>query len=122
MENRETTQKQNFWAKVDKQGPNDCWLWIGAVATGGYGSYDVIVGGKRYKKAHRYSYALHNGWVLGSESVHHTCSVRLCVNPSHLQKITQRENMAEMLERKYYKKRIKELEEELRKHQDFCSC
>jgi polyhydroxyalkanoate synthesis regulator phasin len=36
------------------------------------------------------------------------------VNPEHLQIVSPNENIAEMLERTYYKERIKELEENIR--------
>jgi hypothetical protein len=39
--------------------------------------------------------------------------VRTCVNPAHLQAVTQQENAAEMLERKAYLARIAELEAEV---------
>jgi hypothetical protein len=51
---------------------------------------------------------------LGSHQAHHTCAERACVNPDHLQPVTQRENVAEMLTRKSYVKRIEELEARLR--------
>ncbi|MFJ7227694.1 HNH endonuclease [Streptomyces sp. NPDC098090] len=43
--------------------------------------------------------------------VHHRCAKPACFNPDHLQLVTQRENVAEMLERNAYIKRIEELEE-----------
>lgn len=42
--------------------------------------------------------------------VHHVCARTSCVNPDHLQRVTQRENAAEMLERNYYLGRIAALE------------
>lgn len=46
--------------------------------------------------------------------VHHTCANRSCCNPAHLQVLSSRENRAEMLERKVYRKRIADLERALR--------
>lgn len=47
---------------------------------------------------------------LGLNQAHHTCANRACVNPEHMQAISGRENMAEMLQRNYYIARIRELE------------
>lgn len=47
---------------------------------------------------------------LGLNQAHHTCANASCVNPEHMQAISGRENMAEMLQRNYYIARIRELE------------
>ena len=47
---------------------------------------------------------------LGKQSAHHTCANPPCINPAHLQPVSQRENVAEMLQRNYYIKRISDLE------------
>lgn len=89
-----------FWRKVDKDGPvpeyrpdlGPCWLWCGATDPAGYGraSYGVA---HRSGLAHRISYEL----VVGSipdETPHidHLCRVVACVNPEHLEPVTQQEN------------------------------
>lgn len=45
-----------FWRKVDKNGPNGCWRWVGYISTDGYGQLEVH---GRKEKAHRYSWELH---------------------------------------------------------------
>jgi hypothetical protein len=100
--------EDRFLARVEKT--DTCWLWTGGQVEGGYGC--VSVNGKT-QRSHRVAYEL---WVapLASHSVvHHTCSVRLCVNPAHLQAVTAQENVAEMLERQHYLTRIQELETKL---------
>ena len=51
---------------------------------------------------------------LGSQAAHHICANTKCVNPEHLQPVTHRDNIAEMLARHSYLKRIAELEEAIK--------
>lgn len=50
------------------------------------------------------------GKPLGVLAAHHTCANSTCVSPDHLQAITHRENVAEMLARTSLEARIAELE------------
>lgn len=106
------TDEEYFWSKVVKAGDDECWKWIGAVRqkenSRAYGQFNFK---SKQMSAHRYSYQLATGETLVSHTpVHHTCSETLCVNPKHLQATTPHENTAEMLERRWYKARIVELE------------
>ncbi len=47
---------------------------------------------------------------LGSMRAHHMCGNSGCVNPDHLQPVTDRDNIAEMHQRHAYLARIRELE------------
>ena len=101
--------ESRFLRSIDKT--ETCWLWTGTkTKTGGYGEFSI---NNRTRKAHRVAYELWVGPIEGKLVVHHTCSVRTCVNPAHLQAVTQQENAAEMLERKAYLARIAELEAEV---------
>lgn len=84
------TPEQRFWAKVEKTG--SCWLWTGSINAGnGYGQFSPRHG---YQvMAHRYSYELAKGQIPEKLDIHHTCHVRRCVNPSHLQAVARSENM-----------------------------
>jgi len=75
-----------FWKKVQKAGPNDCWLWTGAVNKSGNGSFwPVASGPNQYcTNAHRFAYELAYPLLPKSASVVHTCGNNLCVNPSHM--------------------------------------
>jgi hypothetical protein len=90
-----------FWRKVDKSGPptplGRCWLWTGAVDPAGYGRSSTGKGrpggGGRSGLAHRVSYELVVG-PIPAERPHldHLCRVKACVNPTHLEPVTQPEN------------------------------
>lgn len=73
-----------FWSKVRKAGENDCWEWLGAKSTSGYG---VIQKGKRGEgiiRTHRLSYEIHHGTIPDGELVLHSCDNKTCCNPNHL--------------------------------------
>ncbi len=76
---------ERFNSKIDKQGPNGCWLWMASLNGYGYGQFYVPTGG-RYKhlSAHRVVYELSVGPIPKGRHVHHTCHNRPCVNPGHL--------------------------------------
>ena len=49
----------------------------------------------RGQQAHRYAYELHKGAIPPGHVVHHTCFCKRCVNPDHLEAISQRDNVKE---------------------------
>lgn len=75
---------KKFWSKVDKKGPNECWLWNSTVdrAKGGYG---IIFWDNKRWKAHRLSWMInYNAGIPEGLFACHTCDVRLCSNPFHI--------------------------------------
>ncbi len=79
-----------FWSKVDKRGPNGCWMWTGGTGGSGYGR--IYVGRREVAWAHRLSHELHKGAVPEGLQVDHLCRNKVCVNPDHLEAVTSREN------------------------------
>ena len=101
------TREQLFWAKVNKEGPNGCWLWTSPPANDGYGQFWVGAG-KSPMLAHRFSYELHNGPITDEMTVDHLCYVRLCVNPAHLEVVPRGENV----QRAFVRRRARQTERE----------
>jgi hypothetical protein len=77
----------DFWAKVNKT--DGCWEWTRGKSWG-YGVHTS--GGKRHK-AHRFAYELLVGPIPGGLTLDHLCRNRGCVNPTHLEPVTNRENI-----------------------------
>jgi hypothetical protein len=73
---------------------SDCWNWVGAKNTNGYGN--IRYRGKMWK-AHRISYMLFNGELSDGMVVDHLCKNRGCVNPLHLEEVLQKENLCRIL-------------------------
>lgn len=85
-----TTVAQRMAKYIEPEPNTGCWLWSGCVGGGGYGMLRVD-GVARY--AHRISYELRHGPIADGLQVDHLCRVRCCVNPDHLEPVTQRENL-----------------------------
>ena len=82
------TLRSRFEAKVDKQ-EDGCHLWNAAVSGKGYGAIQIDgtpVG------AHRVAYEMYVGPIPDGLHIDHLCRVVSCVNPSHLEPVTSREN------------------------------
>ena len=79
-----------FNEKVDKNGPNGCWIWIAGL-TDGYGT--IRINGKN-KYAHIVSWEMTNGPAPEGYVLHHECRTRNCVNPDHLLLITKGEHLS----------------------------
>lgn len=66
-----------------------CWLWTGIVGANGYGRARR---GQRKISAHRVVYEQHMGPISDDLMLDHLCRVRHCVNPAHLEPVTNAEN------------------------------
>lgn len=84
------TVAARFWSYVDKSADNGCWLWTGTLDSSGYGRF---AGNKQKHSAHRFSFELANGSITETLTLDHLCRVRACVNPAHLEAVSNRENV-----------------------------
>lgn len=82
--------EDRFWEKVNKT--SSCWLWTAFIYKSGYGQF-ISLSGFHSQLAHRFSYAMAYGPIKKGLQIDHICRVRHCVNPSHLEAVSQRENL-----------------------------
>ncbi len=87
---------ERFWRRVNKAGPDDCWLWTGCPTNAGYGLFQLGGKGTRNVLAHRFACEDAGTPIPEGYCVMHTCDVRLCCNPAHLRPGTQSENNRDM--------------------------
>lgn len=84
------TDEDRFWAKVDASG--DCWVWLGTKNQYGYGRFTASTDQFTWG-AHRWSYTTLVGPIPDGLVIDHLCKQPACVNPDHLEPVTQAENV-----------------------------
>jgi hypothetical protein len=99
------TLAERFWAKVRKEtherepGLGPCWIWTGSInPKSGYGMFQTgervsAAGHRTPTQAHIVSCRLAGKVLPAGHEWDHLCSTRRCVEPSHLQAVTHRENI-----------------------------
>ncbi len=83
----DTRLPPHFWSKVHVL-ENGCWQWTASLVQG-YGQFVRA----RPRGAHRWAYEHLIGPVPDGLEPDHLCRNKGCVNPSHLEPVTHRENM-----------------------------
>lgn len=68
-----------------------CWQWTGHISDKGYGIFGLSHG--KPMKAHRFSYEHFVGDIPKGMQIDHLCRNRACINPEHLEPVTNRENV-----------------------------
>jgi hypothetical protein len=79
---------RSLFERVEVSEETGCWRWRGNL-TRGYAR--IAVAGK-LMKAHRFVYQATVRELRADEVLDHQCRTRDCVNPAHLEPITNRQN------------------------------
>lgn len=70
-----------------------CWLWQKSIDHKGYGKKTISSGpNKKTHMAHRYYYEKNISPISEGLTLDHLCLAKSCVNPSHLEPVTNLEN------------------------------
>lgn len=87
-----------FMAKVMPEPTGGCWLWLGAISAKGYGRFGLR---GRNRLAYNVAYELFVGPIPDDGLVFdHVCEEKSCVNPAHLQRVTNRVNVQRYFQRR----------------------
>lgn len=88
--------EERLWAKIDKLGDDECWLWTASLSGTGYGQ---IKNGNRIVRAHNAVCRLVHGEPEEGQCALHSCDNKLCCNPAHLSWGNHTRNMREARDR-----------------------
>ena len=79
-----------FKPLVEIKAPDECWEWKGSIhKKTGYGKKQLA--GKTLL-AHRWIWEILQGTIPKNMVINHLCGNRSCVNPTHLEVVTQADN------------------------------
>lgn len=86
---------ERFLEKFEIGPPEQCWEWKANLDVKGYGQFMVYRRGRavvKYARAHRFSYEHFVGPIPDGLQLDHLCRNPRCVNPGHLEPVTEAEN------------------------------
>lgn len=84
--NRPRPIAERFWEKVLPANVDACWIWQSTLTEDGYGRFYLRPG--RKVMAHRHSWESFFGPIPDGLFLDHLCRQRRCVNPYHLDVVT----------------------------------
>lgn len=85
--------RENFESRLIPEPNTGCWIWLNRLFPTGYGQLCKKIDRKQYAyRAHRVAWELYKGPIPTGLVVDHICRNRWCVNPNHMELVTQREN------------------------------
>lgn len=93
MANKRYTEMQTIekvLQRVEAVTESGCMIWMGALNDKGYG---LVYRNERSLRVHRLVYSYFKGAIPAGLGLDHLCRVRCCVNPDHLEPVTQRVNV-----------------------------
>ncbi len=93
------SDEDRFWRYVKRNGPDECWPWIGPIAKyrRGYGQFKRDGRRGKSENAHRLAWEYVNGEPPSHLFVCHRCDNPPCCNPAHLFLGTPKENHDDMV-------------------------
>lgn len=90
MSSMNPRQLQRFFVKFVIQ-DDGCWIWRSSPHPRSYG-YFYVDSERRSQLAHRVSYEHFRGPIPDGLQIDHLCRMGGCVNPDHMEVVTNREN------------------------------
>lgn len=90
MSGREEFDKLPYGIWLRTRFSEGCWLWLGATMANGYGRFAVQ---RRARLVHRVAYEHLRGKIPDGLTLDHKCRQRNCINPDHLEPVTNRDNI-----------------------------
>lgn len=85
--------------KIMPEPNTGCWIWLGTQTTPGYGKISI---GRKESSAHRLLFLCFNGLIPRGKVVDHICENKWCVNPEHLEAVTQGENVRRFFAKRHF--------------------